>query len=326
MPLDIERAPGPPLELVGASAVIELACLICTCSNHKPPRVVIPPRLVDRVAGFWRDGYADLGEVVVLAHATGALADMEVERFLDGLRDPEPFDLHPPLESEIPAERDAIHARLERFMADTRLRTRYVALLRELWEVFAPSWADGGRARAEAAAAAWSARLAAGADVLDLLPERHVARREAFPAMVRRAQRLGELRLSPTIAGHGHIVALPGLLSLAAAPADPDPAVARRRGADEIAELLRVLSDPTRLTILAQLAQEPLGVSDLARTLHIAQPTASVHLRRLKEAGLVSAERQGARSVYTARPAAVEELMTDVTGRLSRSMGAGVDT
>lgn len=322
MPLDIEYPSGPPLDVVGPSAVIELACLICTCSNtNKPPRVQIPARLADRMAVFWGDGFGDLGEVVVLAHAVGALADMEVEGFLERLGDPEPFDLHPPLESETPAERAAIHARLERFMGDRRLRTRYVALLRDLWKVFAPAWADGARTQAEAAAAAWAARIAAGADPLDLLPERHIARRESFPAMVRQAQRRGELRLSPTIAGHGHIVALPGLLSVAAPPAQPDPAVTRRRGADEIAELLRVLSDPTRLTILAQLAHEPLGVSDLARTLHIAQPTASVHLRRLKEAGLVSAERFGSRSVYSASQPAVEDLLSDVISRMRDAMG-----
>lgn len=322
MPLDIEFPSGPPLDVVGPSAVIELACLICTCSNtNKPPRVQIPSRTADRMAVFWGDGFGDLGEVVVFAHALDALRDMEVDDFLERLRDPEPFDLHPPLESETPTERDAIHARLERFMGDRRLRTRYVALLRDLWEVFAPAWADGGRTRAEAAAAAWSARIAAGADPLDLLPERHIARRESFPAMVRQAQRRGELRLSPTVAGHGHIVALPGLLSLAAPPAQADPVVARRRGADEIAELLRVLSDPTRLTILSQLAEAPLGVSELARALHIAQPTASVHLRRLKEAGLVSAERFGSRNVYSASPSAVEDLLTDVTARVTESMG-----
>ncbi len=320
MPLDTEFPAAAPAAIATASAVVELASLICTCSNTKPPRVEIPPALVDRMTGFWGDGYPALGEVVVLAHATGSLEDAEIDGFLERLRDPAPFDLHPPLETETPDERDAIHRRMERFMADRRLRRRYVALIGDLWDVFAPRWTAGGRAQAEAAAAAWSARLAAGADALDLMPEQHIARREPFPAMVRRAQRRGELRLSPTVAGHGHIVALPGALSVAAGSADPDPTVARRRGADEIAELLRVLSDPTRLTILAQLAQSPLGVSELARTLHIAQPTASVHLRRLKEAGLVSAERFGARSVYSARPAAVEELMAEVTGRLTRAM------
>ena len=277
---------------------------------------------MDRANAFWGDGYASLAEVVVLAHATGSLDDPEIDGFLGRLRDPAPFDLRPPLETETPDERAAIHARLERFMSDRRLRTRYAALLRELWDLFAARWEAGGRAEAESVAAAWSARLAAGADALDLLPEQHIARREQFPAMVRRAQRRGELRIAPSVAGHGHIVALPGVLSVAAGSAAPDPAVARRRGADEIAELLRVLSDPTRLTILSQLAEAPLGVSELARALHIAQPTASVHLRRLKEAGLVTAERFGSRNVYSAQPDAVEDLLSDVTARLTTSMGA----
>lgn len=320
MPLDTDSPTPPPPRAVMASAPMELASLVCTCSNNKPPRVEVPARLTDRVNAFWGDGFASLAEVVVLAHATGSLDDLEIDGFLERLRDPAPFDLRPPLETETPDERAAIHARLERFMADRRLRGRYAALLRELWDLFAARWDAGGRAEAEAVAADWSARLAAGADALDLLPEQHIARRDQFPAMVRRARGRGELRVSPSIAGHGHIVALPGILSVAAAAPERDPVVARRRGADEIAELLRVLSDPTRLTILTQLAHAPLGVSELARTLHIAQPTASVHLRRLREAGLVTAERFGSRSVYSARPAAVEDLMAEVTGRLGRAM------
>lgn len=320
MPLDTDPSVPAPSRSATPSAPMELASLMCGCSHSRPPKVEIPAPLGEWVNRFWGDGHASLGEVVVLAYATGSLEDTEIDGFLERLGDPAPFDLRPPLETETTDERDAIHARLERFMGDPRLRRRYAALLRDLWDVFAGRWADGGRAQAEAAAAAWSARLAAGADPLDLVPEQHIARREPFPGMVRRAQRLGELRLSPTVAGHGHIVALPGVLSVAAGSAERDPAVARRRGADEIAELLRVLSDPTRLTILAQLAESPLGVGELARTLHIAQPTASVHLRRLREAGLVSAERFGSRSVYSARPGAVEDLLAQVTERVTRSM------
>ena len=322
MPVDTDSPRSPSHGVsVAPSAVVELSSLFCSCSStKKTPPVEIPATLVDRANEFWDDGYPALAEVVVLAHATGSLEDPDVDGFLERLRDPVIVDGPLGLETEPEDEREIIRARLARLAADRRLRARYVTLVRDIWATFDDVWTGGGAAQARGAAVAWSARLEGGADALDLLPEHHIARREQFPLMVRRAQREGTLRLTPSIAGHGHIVALPGVLSVSGAATSEDPVVARRRGAGEIAERLRVLSDPTRLTILAQLSQAPVGVSELARTLHIAQPTASVHLRQLRDAGLVSVERVGARSVYSAQPDAVEDLLAEVTGRLSRAM------
>lgn len=305
---------------VAPSAAVELCALFCTSSTGRAPRVAIPAALAARANRFWGDGHPGLAEGLVLAYATGSLDDPGIDGFIERLRAPVDVDANLPLETEPEDERVAIRARLKRLASDARLRTRYVALVGDLWASFGEAWAEGGLAQARAAAAAWSERLDSGADALELLPDYHIARREEFAPMVRRAQREGVLRISPSVAGHGHIVALPGLLSISADAAAEDSAVARRRGAAEIADRLRVLSDPTRLTILAQLAQAPVGVSELARALHIAQPTASVHLRRLREAGLVTAERSGTRSVYSALPEAVEDLLAEVTERVARSM------
>ncbi len=320
MPIDrASDAPVPPAATVTPSAVAELSALVCACSKSTSP-VDVPPALAARGNRFWGDGYPGLAELVVLADATGTHDDAEIDRFFDRLGDPVVFAERPGLETETDVEREVTYARLDRLAADRRLRARYVALLRDLWATFGGTWEAGGRAQVQATASAWTSRLAAGADALDLLPENHIARREPYAQMVRRAQRLGTLRLSPSAAGGRHIVALPGSISVSADAAMLDTAVTRRRTADEIADRLRTLSDPTRLTILAQLAQAPLGVSDLARALHIAQPTASVHLRQLKDAGLVTAERYGTRNVYSALPNAVEDLLADVTQKLTQSM------
>lgn len=93
-------------------------------------------------------------------------------------------------------------------------------------------------------------------------------------------------------------------------------------GPDEIAERLRVLSDPTHLTILSRLAHAPVAVSGLARTLHIAHPTSSMHLRRRNEAGFAAVARRGARSVCSAPTTTVGDLMIQVTERLPRAMRA----
>lgn len=53
------------------------------------------------------------------------------------------------------------------------------------------------------------------------------------------------------------------------------------------------LADPVRILILYTLANSPSNVSDLAENLNLPQPTASRHLKLLRERGLVSAKRDG---------------------------------
>ncbi|WP_339828299.1 metalloregulator ArsR/SmtB family transcription factor, partial [uncultured Arenimonas sp.] len=50
---------------------------------------------------------------------------------------------------------------------------------------------------------------------------------------------------------------------------------------------LKVLSDPTRVRLLALLEGEELTVAELAAITRLAQPRVSTHLARLKEADLV---------------------------------------
>jgi ArsR family transcriptional regulator len=58
--------------------------------------------------------------------------------------------------------------------------------------------------------------------------------------------------------------------------------------------LFRILSDPTRLRILALLgARAELCVCDLTQALRLSQPMISRHLAQLRAAGLVSDRRDG---------------------------------
>ncbi|MFM2248320.1 MAG: hypothetical protein RL071_4395, partial [Pseudomonadota bacterium] len=63
-------------------------------------------------------------------------------------------------------------------------------------------------------------------------------------------------------------------------------------------KLCQALSDPTRLRLLAVLADAPLTVAELTEVLALPQPRVSSHLQRLREAGLAVAWRQGASSLY----------------------------
>lgn len=70
--------------------------------------------------------------------------------------------------------------------------------------------------------------------------------------------------------------------------------------------LYRLLGDDVRLRILRLLAAERLNVSELTGILDIAQSGVSRHLGLLKEAGLVSEEREGGFTYYRVAPAVRE--------------------
>jgi DNA-binding transcriptional ArsR family regulator len=88
----------------------------------------------------------------------------------------------------------------------------------------------------------------------------------------------------------------------------------------EVRELTRffyALKEAWRLRMLCVLAESgELTVSELAERLHISQPLASWHLRRLRQAKIVSVRREGRESFYTvdrehvtACQAALEQLL-----------------
>ena len=94
------------------------------------------------------------------------------------------------------------------------------------------------------------------------------------------------------------------------------PGVSLNRGeAEQLASLLRVVSDPTRLQLLSMIIASPDGeacVTDLHVPLGLTQPTVSHHLRLLVEAGLLSRERRGKQvwfSIVRDRLAAISDIL-----------------
>jgi ArsR family transcriptional regulator len=65
--------------------------------------------------------------------------------------------------------------------------------------------------------------------------------------------------------------------------------------AETTSGLLKAIADPTRLTMLAALwkADAPVCICDFTGALELSQPTISHHMGKLREAGLVVAEKQG---------------------------------
>jgi DNA-binding transcriptional ArsR family regulator len=73
-------------------------------------------------------------------------------------------------------------------------------------------------------------------------------------------------------------------------------------------ELLTVLAEPKRRRILDLLLEQPRTVNELVGALGSTQPTASKHLRVLREAGLVHVHPDAQRRIYQLRPHRLAEL------------------
>lgn len=71
---------------------------------------------------------------------------------------------------------------------------------------------------------------------------------------------------------------------------------------------LNALGDPTRRGILDRLAAGAASVGELASTLPVGRPAVSMHLRVLRDAGIVSRRAEGTRGLYQLEPAALAAL------------------
>ena len=79
-----------------------------------------------------------------------------------------------------------------------------------------------------------------------------------------------------------------------------------------LADLFRLLGDPTRLKIVVSCLRTPLAVSDIADKLGLSVSLVSHHLRLLKGARLVRGERQGKQVYYEADDLHVRRMVEDM--------------
>lgn len=90
-----------------------------------------------------------------------------------------------------------------------------------------------------------------------------------------------------------------------------------QKWADQTSALMKALSDPTRITMVAALwkAAEPICICDFTNDLELSQPTISHHMAKLKEAGLVESEKRGIWIYYRLRkdlPPATRKLLAQL--------------
>lgn len=314
----------PSLEVaIEPSAVTELMWVLYDLQQgrvHRDHPIHANKGLAARVRQFWPvlPGDCAFDELVILAATAGGPAGTDIRELLErlpALCRQQLGDL--PLRTETPAHRRLILQRLASLRNDDGLRDAYQRLLRDVWEEIAPTWRSEGLSAVQAGCRALRDQANRGARLSELLPPRHWALFPPFRSVVLEAIAGGRLLLTPGyFSGTVLVLELPGYV-LVGLPVQLLPrAEELRRRVRKTAEALKALSDPTRLAMLAYLADTPASVTELASEFSLAQPTVSVHLRQLKEARLVEPTRDGPLTRYVVVGDALTHLLEDTRTRI----------
>ena len=81
---------------------------------------------------------------------------------------------------------------------------------------------------------------------------------------------------------------------------------------DQLADLFHLLGDPTRLRIVLACLPAPIAVGDIASALQLSSSLVSHHLRLLRAARIVKAERQGKQVFYSAADAHITGVLAEM--------------
>ena len=90
--------------------------------------------------------------------------------------------------------------------------------------------------------------------------------------------------------------------------------------------LFKALSHPVRRRIVALLRDGPLGSGAIAEHFELSWPTITSHLGALREAGLVSSEREGTSVRYRLDISAAEEALAFLLDLVDAARGAAAPT
>ncbi len=85
----------------------------------------------------------------------------------------------------------------------------------------------------------------------------------------------------------------------------------------ELAEMFRLMSDPTRLKIILACLDAPVSVGAMAERLSISASLVSHHLRLLRAARLLMAERRGRQVFYVVGDPHIRSMLTDMADHVS---------
>jgi DNA-binding transcriptional ArsR family regulator len=81
--------------------------------------------------------------------------------------------------------------------------------------------------------------------------------------------------------------------------------------------VFEALAHPTRRAILEMLKSGSRTAGELAEAFDVSKPTMSGHFAKLKEAGLIHADQQGATIFYSINMTVLEEVLMGFMGRMA---------
>jgi DNA-binding transcriptional ArsR family regulator len=313
---EIKVAPSAPLELMWLMHNSE--------ANHEligpyATQEAIRLRFGAEAKAFWGDGVRGYTDLVILAHRSDTMFDLDLKAFFSRFEEAAADDAPvPAMLSETPEERKAFAERLRKLRTEPDVRARYLTLLQSVWAAACDEWETMGRSAAAIAAAEWRERLRNGAGFMDILERQHVWKsRPQLDELAGAAAADGRLVLSPGwFFGEIHVDEIEGMMYVGRGIRARDDAEDRRMVATHVASELKTLADPTRLRILLCLAREPASVTEVARDFKLSQPTVSGHVQLLREAGLLEEKTEGRSAKLSANPEAVRRLLNEAQDAL----------
>ena len=219
-----------------------------------------------------------------------------------------PLDLEMPSES---AEERAVFLERFRMLRESpELLRSYLELLEEVWAPVDDMWQQA-LPMIEEAGRHLLAQYERGRSLEILITPGCDILEERLPEIVANVEAGQPLLFVPCLFfGSSMYLEFPGLVVIGTGVGQGD-AVARAR-TESVARRLKAVADPTRLAILHSLATAPSSVGELAMLFRLAQPTVSMHVKVLRQSGLVRSERQGGRLRLSADADAVELLLGEL--------------
>ena len=101
---------------------------------------------------------------------------------------------------------------------------------------------------------------------------------------------------------------------------EPGPRMRSRIAEDqvvELAEMFRLMSDPTRLRIILACLDAPAAVGEMAERLGISASLVSHHLRLLRAARLLQADRRGRQVFYVVGDEHIRSMLSDMVDHVA---------
>jgi DNA-binding transcriptional ArsR family regulator len=271
------------------------------------------PDLAERVRTFWgdTDDETSFTEMHILAYYSGALHATDPDVLWQALERAIPTV---PLDLDVASESDEELAlfsdRFRRLKQSPALVRAYLDLLAEVWAPVNDLWQQWLPA-IEQAGRHFVSQFQPRTSLDQLITPGCDIFRKHLPRIASNIEGGKPVAFVPCLFfGSSLYLDFPELVVIGIGVESGDEQARART--ESVARRLKAVADPTRLAILHSLAAAPSSVGELATLFRLAQPTVSMHVKVLRESGLVHSERKDGRMRLSADPGAVEALLGDL--------------